>query len=318
MMSTAFCQAVLRRYPEAQVDLIVRKGFEMLPLPHRGELIPFDRDQMSAGRFGTQLRDRGYDRMYVLPPSFSAAWMAWRSGIPRRIGYAGDGRRWLLKPAMQAAWKPRSRHLVEEYLYLLTNEETTAEVLPQLALTETWREEQLHSLPVLPSGFVALAPGAIYGPAKQWPVENFREVARQLRQQRSDLSILVLGTPADELLGTEIAHELEGVENWCGRSNLPQLVAILSCAQLLLSNDSGSMHIMAALQRPQVAVFGSTSPTWTRPLNSQAQLVYRAEPCAPCFARTCPLGHTNCLKKIAPDQVVERILATLSENPVKI
>ena len=98
MMATAFCQAVLERFPEATVDLIVRKGFEGLPLPHRGTLLPFDRELTKAGDFGAELANQGYQRIYVLPPSFSSAWMAWRSRIPERIGYSGDGRRWLLRP----------------------------------------------------------------------------------------------------------------------------------------------------------------------------------------------------------------------------
>ena len=132
-------------------------------------------------------------------------------------------------------------------------------VFPQLELSEEWVSEQLRGLPALPKSFIALAPGAIYGPAKQWPEVYYHEVAAQLAQKWNE-SILILGTPADHASGEKIAQGLSGVENWCGRSNLPQLVALLSRAKLLLSNDSGSMHIMAALQRPQLAILVPPPP----------------------------------------------------------
>ena len=307
MMATAFCQAVLERFPEATVDLIIRKGFEGLPLPHRGTLLPFDRELTKAGDFVAELANQGYQRIYVLPPSFSSAWMAWRSRIPERIGYSGDGRRWLLRPAIRPAWQPRTRHLVEEYLHLLSPQDSKIPlVFPQLELSEEWVSEQLRGLPALPKSFIALAPGAIYGPAKQWPEVYYHEVTAQLAQKWNE-SILILGTPADHASGEKITQGLSGVENWCGRSNLPQLVALLSRAKLLLSNDSGSMHIMAALQRPQLAIFGSTSPTWTRPLNPHARFLYRAEPCSPCFDRTCQFSHTNCLISIQPADALQEL-----------
>ncbi len=315
MMATAFCQAVIEQFPKAQVDLIVKKGFENLPLPHRGEILPFNRARQKSGRFGVELRERGYDRMYVLPPSFSSAWMAWRSQIPERIGYAGELRSALLRPALQSDWQPRSRHLVEEYLDLLGEQTPPSPIFPRLLLTEEWCAQHLQALPELPEPFAALAPGAIYGPAKQWPAEAFHETVRLLREANPQLELLILGTPTDQALGESIAANLEGAHNWCGRSNLPQLVAILSRAQWLLSNDSGSMHIMAALQRPQVAIFGSTSTTWTRPLNPLARWITREEPCSPCFARTCRFGHYRCLKEISPTEVTQLLQELPSPTP---
>ena len=157
----------------------------------------------------------------------------------------------------------------------------------------------------MPKSFIALAPGAIYGPAKQWPEVYYHEVAAQLAQKWNE-SILILGTPADHASGEKIAQGLSGVENWCGRSNLPQLVALLSRAKLLLSNDSGSMHIMAALQRPQLAIFGSTSPTWTRPLNPHARFLYRAGPCFLASTEPANLSH-NRLISIQPADALQEL-----------
>jgi len=318
MLSTAFARALLARFPGARVDLIVRQGFEALPLPRRGQILPFDRRATPPGRFGRSLRGRGYTHLFVLPPSFSSAWMGWWSGIPWRIGYGGEGRRWLLRPAMQPAASARSRHLADEYLGLLApwGKFSAADFQPALDISPEWLEQ--HQPPALRSGApdVVLAPGAEYGPAKQWPLEHYAALARSLGA--AGRIVWVAGLSQDRALGDAILSGVPGARNLCGETSLPQLVALLARARLVVSNDSGAMHVTAALGRPQIALFGSTNPAWTAPLNPRAELVYRAEPCSPCYARTCPLGHLRCLREISPEQVLreaERLL-TNAPNPV--
>jgi heptosyltransferase-2 len=312
MMSTAFLRAVVALYPEAAVDLVVPAGFEALPLPHRGRLIPFDIRGDRVGAFGASLRGAAYDRFYVLPPSFSAAWMAWRSGAPERIGYRGEFRAPFLRPAHRHRARPRSVHLVREYLDLLDPALETERWLPQLVPPAGWVDERLSRIGrTLPDRFVALAPGAIYGPAKEWPVDRYRELARELGG-RAGLPVLVLGTKKEEDLGETIRAGERAVQNWCGATDLPGLVAVLARASLLVSNDSGAMHVTAALQRPQIALFGSTSPEWTGPLNPWAEVVTRRLACAPCFARRCRYGHYDCLRTISAPEVLERAVALLA------
>ena len=119
-MSTGFLSAVLESFPDSQVDIILKSGFETLPIPHRGEKILFDKNKDSAGKFGKSLRYKNYDYFYVLPPSFSSAWMAFQSKIPKRIGYAGEYRSFLLTSATKHEIKPGSQHLLKEYLDFLT------------------------------------------------------------------------------------------------------------------------------------------------------------------------------------------------------
>ncbi|MGA1599987.1 MAG: lipopolysaccharide heptosyltransferase II [bacterium] len=314
LMSTAFVDAVLRDFPEAQVDLIVKAGFETLPLPHRGKVHSFDRKVCSAGAFGACLRAEQHDRIYILPPSFSSAWMAFRAGVPGRFGLKGNGRSWLLNPAVGLPWQPRSRHLVEEYTQLLGPGALPGTM--RLAITEAWLEAQSRTLPqALPERFVALAPGAIYGPAKEWPPEHFQELSRQLVAQ--GWPVVLLGTPDDREVAEQIRNELPEVHNWCGKTNLPQLVAVLYQAALLVSNDSGAMHVMSALQRPQVALFGSTSSTRTGPPNPHARQLSLNLECSPCFKRVCPLGHTNCQKELHPELVFQSCLEALREETKK-
>jgi len=309
MMATGVLRAIVERFPEASVDLVVRAGHEALPLPRRGRVIPFTPDSVSPGAFGASLRHAGYDRFYVLPPSFSSAWMAWRSGVAERVGYRGQFRGLLLRPSITPRAPARSVHLTREYLDLVDPTLSADCYSPRLDLPGTWVEEQLARIcRALPERFVAIAPGAVYGPAKAWPAEHCRELARQVRD-RLGVPIVLLGTGGEQALAEQVRDGADGILNWCGATDLPGLVAVLSRAALLVSNDSGAMHVMAALRRPQVAIFGSTSPVWTGPVNAKASVLTLGLPCSPCFSRTCRFGHYDCLKRLPVAQVLTAVLA---------
>jgi heptosyltransferase-2 len=314
MMATGVLRAILERWPAASVDLVVRLGHEALPLPRRGRVIPFDHRSTSAGTFGASLKTAGYDRFYVLPPSFSSAWMAWRSGVPERIGYRGHFRGPLLLPALTHRAPERSVHLAREYLDLVDPRLGLDCYPPRLDLPGAWVVEQLARIcRELPERFVAIAPGAVYGPAKAWPAERYRELALGLRD-RSGIPVVLLGTAEEHALAEQVRNAEVGVINWCGTTDLSGLVAVLSRAALLVSNDSGAMHVMAALRRPQVAIFGSTSPVWTGPINEKASVVTCGLSCAPCFERTCRHGHYDCLRRVTADAVLEAALALLDSS----
>ena len=296
-MSTAFITRLLETYPDAQIDLIVKKGFENLPLPHRGEIIPFTKKAFNAISFGWSLRIRKYDRFYVLPPSPSAAVMSYFSGATSRIGLEGAGRVFWLNESVEYNTEPRSAHLIDEFALLLGD--STEKTYPNLPLTEDWAATQLQNLE-LPASFIALAPGAIYGPAKEWPLTHWQELA----------GILIQAGLTPVIVGQEGDFDLElpkGALNLCGKTNLNQLIALLSKAELLVSNDSGAMHVMSALKRPQIAIFGSTSLVWTGPRNTLAEVVTVNLDCAPCFERTCKFGHYNCLTQITPATIFQKL-----------
>ena len=311
-MSTSFIQAVLRYFPEAEVDLIVKDGFQNLPLPHRGEILPFNKKKISLLAFARQLRTRGYDRMYVLPPSFSSALMAYLSRIPQRIGFEGSYRSLFLKPVVLYREKHRSQHLIREYLQLLGCEQLDDQDLwPRMDLSADWIRNVLgKNFPLLPEEFICLAPGALYGPAKQWPVAHFAKLAGELSKMGK--RVVIVGTEQDYENGELIRQGKEDILNLCGKSNLLQLFALLAKSSLLVSNDSGAMHIMAALQKPQIALFGSTSTTWTSPMNQKAKMITLNLPCAPCYSRTCPYGHYQCLEDIKPEKVLQELISQLT------
>ncbi|MCP4296243.1 MAG: lipopolysaccharide heptosyltransferase II [Proteobacteria bacterium] len=304
MMSVAFIQHVLRKHPDSTVDLIVKKGFEKIPLPHRGDLLVFEKKTTSLFKFGTFLNARKYDCIFILPPSFSSALMAFIAKIPIRVGYRGHFRSIMLSPSKAYKKKHRSEHIIKEYLDLLEDDVKTELLWPQLELSHDWITEKTTNIKIAQNS-ICLAPGAIYGPAKQWPVNHFKEIASLLANEGHKVTIV--GTQSDFQDGEIIRADSPGVNNLCGKTDLPQLIALLATSRLLISNDSGAMHIMAALQKPQIAIFGSTSSTWTGPMNRNARIVSVNLDCSPCFSRTCPEKHYKCQKNVTPDLVLKQI-----------
>jgi heptosyltransferase-2 len=307
MMSTAFIYCVLKEYPDSQVDLIVKKGFEVIPLPHRGEIIAFDKSKEKAAVFGKKLRKNNYDLFYVLPPSFSAALMAYQSRAIDRIGYQSSFRGWLFTHAKYYQKKHRNQHLIQEYLQLVNRSYVKNDFHPKLDISEEWVQNQLKDVSFdLPEKFIAFAPSAIYGPAKKWPAQHFHDLAKILIE-KEDLEVIVLGAKDDIQLGEDVKQGNSKIHNLCGKTSLPQLFAILTNATSLVSNDSGVMHVGTALQIPQVAIFGSSEITWTGPENPKAQTISMGLRCAPCFQRKCKYGHYDCLVKITPEMVFQKI-----------
>ena len=310
MMSTAFIRAVLEQFPNAAVDLVVRKGFEHLPLPRRGQVLPYDKKTQRPGAFGRHLRERGYSHFFVLPPSLSSAWMAFQSRIPHRIGHPGQGRWFFLRPSIPPQQPPRSVHLLQEYMELLTPWGLQKLSYPAgLEATPQWLQKHLPVILDNLGPYVVLAPGAEYGPAKQWPLSHYQELARRL--SLAGHTVVVVGLLKEQAAGEEILHDVRNGLNLCGKTALVELAAVLARAKLLVSNDSGAMHLGAAMGIPQIAIFGSTNPTWTAPLNPKAIIITNNLPCAPCYKRTCPMGHTRCLTEILPHDVMEEAMALL-------
>jgi heptosyltransferase-2 len=261
-------------------------------------------------RLARMLRARRYDEAIVLPNSWKAALIPWLARIPRRVGFLGESRYGLLNvvhrldpeavPLMaeryaqlaEAPGEPPHRPLARPRLEV--DEANLAITIARLGL------DRLHPI-------VAFCPGAEYGPAKRWPVRHFAALARSLgaRGRR----VWLIGSPKDRAIGDEIAQLAEDAAiNLCGRTDLAAAIDLLSVAEAVVTNDSGLMHAAAALGRPLVALYGSSSPGHTPPLGS-ARLVSLEVECSPCFQRECPLGHFKCLNDLTP----ERVLAEIGE-----
>ena len=266
---------------------------------------------LARRRLGRELRAEAYDAAMVLPNSWKSALVPYFAGIPLRIGYTGEGRIGLLnrRHALEPAALPQ---LAQRYARLA---EVAGSIisprlpLPQPHLSSTPAQQRAVRLSLglpldtLPAVF---CPGAEFGPAKRWPARHYAELARRLAAK--DLPVWLVGSAKDRALGEEIAQLAQGAAlNLCGRSTLEQALDLIAGARLVVSNDSGLMHVAAALERPLIALYGSSSPTYTPPLSSRAKILTLNTDCSPCFKRVCPLGHFKCLEDLTPELVLKRL-----------
>ncbi len=247
-----------------------------------------------------------FDVAYVLPNSLKSALLPWLAHIPKRVGYLGEARVGLLTHRLKNPARG-SRPAMVPFYSALSGDADVAQDRPRLRLVPQLVRETQAAFQ-LPATYFAFAPGSEYGAAKRWPADHFAQLARLLGQ-----AVMLLGSAKESALCEQIAARTPHCINLAGRTTLAQAMAILSGAKAVVSNDSGLMHVAAALGTPQVALFGSSSPLHTPPLNDAAQVLWlKQDPayqpaldCAPCFARDCPLGHTRCLQDIAPRRVFE-------------
>jgi heptosyltransferase II len=268
-----------------------------------------------AGRraLAKSLRGR-FDAAYVCPNSLKSALIPWWAGIARRVGYQGEARWGLINQRLPNPPKGQRPPMVPFYSALAGGPQTpeTLSDRPQLQLSAEAAALALQAQGAAPQGFYVLAPGAEYGPAKRWPTAHFAAVAQQLA-----LPVLLLGSGKDAQVCADIAAAVNVVRpghcrDLAGKTSLDQAIALIASARAMVSNDSGLMHVAAAFGVPQVAVFGSSSPMHTPPLNTRATVLWLKNDaayqppldCAPCYARECPLGHTRCLNDISPEQVL--------------
>ena len=255
----------------------------------------------------------------LLTESLSSALLAWLGGVPERIGYAAEGRGLLLTRRVARAGPARSIPRAREYAVLAAAAglEVASEV-PSLAALARDREAAgwlLDGAGVSGRPYAVIAPGAGYGPAKQWGPERFADAAGVLAAERGFAPVLV-GSREDRRAAQAVVDALSGgaqAHDLTGSTDLPALVGVLAGAEVVLSNDSGVMHLAAALGRPTVGIFGSTSPVWTSDSSPWVRNLYAAYPCSPCFRRTCPIGY-GCLRSITPDDAIRAAKAVLNSG----
>ena len=242
-------------------------------------------------------------RALLLTESLSSAILAWLARVPVRVGYAAEGRSLFLTRAVPRAGAARSTARAHEYQVLAEAAGLTVRSsVPRLAATqaETDRGRSLLREAGIAEGtsYAVLAPGASYGPAKQWGPERFATVAAAL-EARGIRSVIV-GAAADREASIRLQRAPDaprGLVDLTGRTGLGALAGVLGASTLTVSNDSGVMHLAAALGTPTVGIFGSTSPVWTSADTPSVVNLYAAYPCSPCFRRTCPIGY-GCLHAI--------------------
>jgi lipopolysaccharide heptosyltransferase II len=301
VMAQSLIAALKEMHPEAPIDVLAPRWtlplLRFMPEVRQAVAQPLGHGELgllSRYRLGKALRAQGYGLALVLPGSFKAALIPYWAGIGERRGYGGALRRLLLTDARSRPELPQ----VESYAALV--DWPGQPPRPRLTLPKAASAQALDALglvrPAAP--LLAIAPGAEYGPAKRWPARHFAAAAAARRAQGWE--VWLFGSTADR----ETAAEIPCSQNLTGRTSLDQAVALLGLADAVLSNDSGLMHVAAALDRPQVALFGPSDPGRTGPRNPAAQVLRLDLDCSPCNKRICPLGHHRCLEDLFPESVL--------------
>ena len=349
VMTTPALLRLRERFPDAHIALLTPAKLADLwnNHPALNETITFLPDE-NAFAIARKLRAGHFDAALVLPNSPRAALEAWLAGIPRRIGYARPWRNWFLTQAV--APRPeavrmrkrsvgeikrlitrnpesgiqnpvigRTAHQLYEYLHLAAALGTNPEpVVPQLCVSpeEVAAAKKKFGLSDMEWPIFGLNPGAEYGPAKRWPLDKFIAVAQEV-QQRTNCTWLVFGGQADETVArrieSAIASPPTAVLDFAGKTSLRELMVLLKLCRVLLTNDTGPMHVAAALGTPVVVLFGSTSPELTGPGlpgDPPHQLLRSGAPCSPCFLRQCPIDF-RCMHNITVERVANAVLSLI-------
>lgn len=330
VMTIPALKELRRLHPGARIDLIARPWVGALfeHAPYIDRVIPYDKRGSHGGPGGLwrfarhELAPESYDLAILLQNAFEAGLMAWLARIPRRVGFPTDGRRVLLTNAPKDT--TAGLHQVRRYLSLLTGaglsdvDYTAPDYHPDITLQldadlPAIAARLLEGTPGRGAGpLVGIHPGAYYGPAKRWLPERYGALAGALAERRG-ATVLLFGAPGEEQLAGEVSAAAGGrVVDFTGKTDLTELLALMHACDLVLTNDSGPMHLAAALDRPLIALFGSTDDVATGPHSEQAVVIHKRLECSPCLERECPLGHLDCFRHIEVAEVLGAAEGVLS------
>ena len=303
----------LRRFnPDCRIDVFAPKWSMAVyrHMPEAADIIenPFGHGALALKqrwKLGRRLGRRGYGQVIVLPGSLKSAFIAFATGIRRRTGYVGESRYFLLNDIRRLD-KAALPLMVDRYTSLAYPKQDDFDghtEYPSFSIDAAKQGAALEKYGLnTESRIIAFCPGAEYGPAKRWPPRHFAALAKRYAAQ--NCQIWLFGSHKDRAAAEEINRLAGGLcANLCGHTDLDEAIELLACADTAVCNDSGLMHLAAAVGCKIVAVYGSSSPEHTPPLSHRAKIVSLNLPCSPCFKRECPLGHTDCLNKLLPEQV---------------
>jgi heptosyltransferase-2 len=312
IMSQVIYSALLEQYPDINIDVLAPSAtlplLTRMPEVNRGILIDQTHGQVGLSyrfRLGAELGGNNYDWAIVTPNSLKSALVPFAAGIPLRTGFLGEYRYFLLND-INLLNKARQPLMTDRFLALVGK--TSAEMIPPRLCVDLDSQAAFLGRYRLATDkpVIGFCPGAEFGDAKKWPEAHYGALAKQLIDQ--GFRVWIFGAPADQATG-EFIVSMAGKDciNLAGQTSILEALDLLAICQTVVSNDSGLMHVAAAVGTRVVAIYGSTSPAFTPPISETAHIVSRGLDCSPCFKRTCPLGHKNCLNKLMPEQVLERL-----------
>ncbi len=303
VLAPTWTYALLARMPEVSNALA-------MPALARGQFGLFERIKL-----GKELRTRHYDQAILLPNTWKSALIPFVAKIPLRTAYIGESR-WGLVNDIRRLDKLFLTQTVQRFVALANNANTNTVPdcpTPQLKVDKKQQQQLAEDFSLNPNNkILALCPGAEFGEAKRWPASHYAEVAKIKLQQ--GWQVLILGSKKDRPVAEEInqlAHN--NCINLAGKTNISEAIDLMALANTIISNDSGLMHIAAALNKNLIAIYGSSDPLFTPPISTKAKIISLNMECSPCFKRECPLGHTNCLINITPQQVIDKMGIVITE-----
>jgi len=319
VLAQALCMRLHERNPGLQLDALaprwVAPVLERMPEIARVFDSPFAHGELSLKarhRLARGLAREGYQRAYILPNSIKSALIPFFADIPERIGFVGETRYGLInrRHTLNKALLPQ---MAERFAQLAEPPGTALPrplPRPRLRSTGAQRAATLAALGIeIPERLAVFCPGAEYGPAKRWPERHFAALANALADH--GYAVWLLGSAKDRAIGEDIVSRSDAARlplNLCGATSLSQAIDLLAAASFVVCNDSGLMHVAAALDRPLIALYGSSSPGFTPPLSPRARILSLHLECSPCFKRECPLGHLDCLNRLEPQRVLDACL----------
>jgi len=327
-MTIPALRALRRLLPESEIALVVRPWARGLfsDAEFIDDLIVYDRrNALSAWQQARLWKKRGFDLAILFQNAFEAALIPFLAGIPRRLGYATESRQKLLTdPVPLPEWRSEE-HEVFYYLYLIAALEqlvagtnTVCENPPdiRLELTANRKAEAQHLLNEYgindDKSIVVISPGSTNSRAKRWPANSYAAVADEMINRGKQ--VVLIGSKDEQDVSSEVTKKMRNAPVvLTGRTTIDQATAVLSLADLVLTNDTGPAHIAAALGKPTLVIFGPTNPLTTRPYSSEAQILRHAPDCAPCMLRDCPIDH-RCMTAITVEEVIDQSISLLKRS----
>lgn len=318
VMAQSLFITLKKLYPDCSIDVIAPAWslpiLERMPQVNRGIALAVGHGEFSLLRrirLGSSLRKQNYSHAIVLPRSWKSALVPFFAGAKVRTGYRGEIRYGLLNDIRQLD-KNLLKQTVQRYVahaYDSDFNQVPDIPFPSLEVDASNRERLVKELAIdLTRPVIAMMPGAEYGPAKQWPEKHYRQLATLLLDK--GYQVWVIGSAKEKALGDAITSgQGQHAINLCGRTELVDAVDLLSCAEQAVTNDSGLMHVAAAVGVKLNVIYGSSTPDYTPPLinEDKKSVCYLNLECSPCFKRICPLGHTRCLSEILPENIYKDI-----------
>ncbi|QTA79015.1 ADP-heptose--LPS heptosyltransferase II [Desulfonema limicola] len=319
VMSLPMISSVRKNFPNAQIYILAKPWtapiFENNPdIDH---IIIYHAGTKHKGIWGLlrlcrELRRYRFDLAVLIPNAFSSALLSLLAGIPNRLGYNTDGRTLLLTHPVCMKPEHKKRHHIDYYMGIL--EGASLHIFSSKLNLMISVQERINTEHILKnsgvsnfSRIIGINPGAAFGSAKRWFPDRYARLCLKLQSIYPDLTVLVFGGPGEKELGESICRIIKNKSiNLCGKTTLRQAAALIEKCRLFITNDSGLMHIAAALDIPQIAVFGPTNHTTTSPASSNSHIIKVPTPCSPCLKQECPLGHHECMKAVSIEMVFEK------------